>query len=80
MSSDEKRISASARVQVTLEVLDCGSWGPTCTVEQVHKQAKETAVNQVEKLVREGKVNGQQVYGIRVLGNPVVTGVFSAEK
>ena len=43
------KISASAEVIVTLRISADGRWGPECSLDQIHKQAKDS-VN--EKLFR----------------------------
>jgi hypothetical protein len=39
----EKRVKATSRVQLTVEIDTGGSWGPDCTVDQIQKQAAEEA-------------------------------------
>jgi hypothetical protein len=44
-----KRVVASAEVVVTLKIAADGLWGPECSLDQIHRQAKDS-VN--EKLFR----------------------------
>jgi hypothetical protein len=39
----EKKVRATSRVQVTVEIDTGGSWGPDCTIDQIQKQAAEEA-------------------------------------
>jgi len=43
------KISASAEVVVTIKIAADGRWGPECSLDQIHRQAKDS-VN--EKLFR----------------------------
>ena len=43
-----KRISASASVVVTLRIKSGSSWGQECSMEQIHKQAKEDVQRKLE--------------------------------
>lgn len=45
-----KRISASASVVVTLRIKSGSSWGQECSMEQIHKQAKESVRNTLERM------------------------------
>jgi hypothetical protein len=64
-TTSDGKITAGARVILTIEVSRCGSWGAECTVAQVHKQAAETAVDYVRKCV-EGDTR------LRVIGTRVI--------
>lgn len=43
-----KRISASASVVVTLRIASGSCWGPECSMEQIHQQAKEDVQRKLE--------------------------------
>ena len=43
-----KRISASASVVVTLRIKSGSSWGPECSMSQIHQQAKEDVQRKLE--------------------------------
>ncbi len=45
-----KRISASASVVVTLRIKADSRWGPECSMEQIHKQAKESVRHTLERM------------------------------
>lgn len=70
-----KQVKAIARVQVTLE-LYAGSWGDDCTVAQMHKQAADSALEQVHRLQtsRPGSVH------FKIHGEPKVVGVLTEEE
>lgn len=65
-------ITASARVQVTVEI-DAGQpWGGNCSVDQVYSQAKESALQRLTQALKPGE------HGIiRIVGEPRVLGVFT---
>jgi hypothetical protein len=72
-----KIITARARVQVTLEFLVTDTWGDDCKVDQVYKQAAESAIGQLRRgclvsvasaLARDGEA--------RVIGDPKVTAIL----
>lgn len=50
---------ARARVQVTLEFDVDGLWGDDCTVGQVHKQAKDSAIQKIQNAA--GHISGKPV-------------------
>jgi hypothetical protein len=65
--------SATARVQVTVEV-DAGSaWGPDCTVAQVRDQAGREALQRIKNLFTEGKTR------FCIIGEPKVITVLHGE-
>lgn len=55
-----KPVGAMAVATVTIEVGGLGSWGADCSIEQVHRQAKEEATNLVRRMM------GQQA---RIIGD-----------
>jgi len=59
MGFPEKRVSASAQVTLTLVVDSAGSWGSDCTVEQIHKQASEDVISQVESMVNKSSLKAK---------------------
>lgn len=54
-----------ATVQVTVEVDASGSWGPECSMEQIIRQASESAV---------GQIRGS-LHKFRLIGDPAVTAI-----
>jgi hypothetical protein len=43
------RVQATAKVLVVLEVESDGLWGPDCSIDQVQRQARDGAVQRVNK-------------------------------
>lgn len=70
------RVTASVRVTVTLEIDVLDSWGNDCTVEQIQKQARDSAIG-----VCRGKTYELYEYfrnnRARVIGDPKVQAVFT---
>ena len=62
-----KPVTASAVATITVEVHALGSWGTDCSVEQVHRQAGEEAVNYLRNLA---KISGTN--RLRVVGSPEI--------
>jgi hypothetical protein len=60
----QPRIRASARVTITVEMPSGSTWGPGCSVEQIHKQAGEEVKNYVSRTLLER--------GGRIIGAPKV--------
>lgn len=57
--------NSRARVEVTLELQITDNWNGQATVEQVHAQAKESALGKLRDLTSGGRA--------RVIGEPKVT-------
>jgi len=71
------KVKATARVRITLDIPLTGTWGPECTVEQIQKQAKNEALGLFKV-----KVIAQlppELQHARVVGEPIVTGIFAEE-
>ena len=68
-----KKITAKARVQVTLDI-ECmgGTWGEECSIGQLQKQAAEDALNQLKSIFTK-----ENVRNISILGEPKVMGVIT---
>ncbi|WP_129543821.1 hypothetical protein [Serratia sp. 1D1416] len=62
------RTKTGAKVTLTLELTNLGSWGPECKIEQVYRQALEQAVGRLGRLFK-GESN------IRIIGRPVVQAI-----
>jgi len=58
-----KRISASASVVVTLRIKSDSCWGPECSMDQIHKQAKEDVRNKLERMAE--AVRGSDIKIVR---------------
>jgi hypothetical protein len=56
------RTSTGAKVSITIELSNLGSWGPECPTGQVHDQAIEAAIGRINRAFREDK------NGIRLVG------------
>ena len=64
------KISATARIQVTVEV-DGGTWGSECSMEQVFDQAKKEASIGVQSAIQKSYPRG------RVIGEPIVLAILT---
>lgn len=71
MSGD--KFTASARVVVSIEVDLATTWGPTCPVDQIYKQAIEGAAGAVFKQIKDNP-------NMRVVGKPRVTAVMTTKE
>ena len=67
------KITASARVQVTLNI-ECrdGTWGPECSIGQLQKQAAESAITQLRNIFAR-----ENVRNISIVGEPQITGIIT---
>jgi hypothetical protein len=65
-----KQISARARVQITIEV-DAGVWGEDCAISQLHKQAAESGLANVQNALAKSQVQHA------IIGEPRVVGVLT---
>lgn len=69
-----KKIRATARVRVTIEVANAGgTWGEGCSIEQLFQQAKESALATIQNLIHPTRTD------LHIIGDPVVTGVIVEE-
>lgn len=68
----EYKITAKARVQVTVEVEE-SAWGGDCPISQLYKQASEGAVAKVRKIITDANAHSSA----RVIGEPKVTGIIT---
>ncbi len=69
----DRRISAGARVTLTVEVSNLGAWGADCTVAQVREQAIESALSHLGHALKDGQ-------RFRIIGEPKVTGVLTRDE
>ena len=69
MSKPRARTSTSAKVTVTIELSNLGSWGPECTIDQVYRQAREAAIGRLNKVFKD------QAASTRILGPVIVAAV-----
>jgi hypothetical protein len=69
-----KLVRANASVTLTIRVENCGAWGSECEISQVHKQAKEVAIERVRFALGKAQ-NGKYT----IVGEPSVTSVIVEE-
>jgi hypothetical protein len=74
-----ERRTAHARVQVTLDFEVDGTWGPDCTVKQIHTQATEEALCALRRgcVINGTTINSNSKVGVRVVGAPTITAVLT---
>ncbi len=77
----EKKVKATSRVQVTVEIDTGGSWGAECTVEQIQKQATDAARSALMKgLVLDlQKMGSDTKTTARIMSEPKVIAVLVEE-
>lgn len=73
----EQKLSVTARMVVTVEVTAHSTWGQSTTMEQVHKQGAEDAINALDRLIREAAQKGQR---ITVVGTPTMKTVTAVQE
>jgi hypothetical protein len=59
---------------VTIRIENLGAWGDECELSQVHKQAKETAIDTVRRAF-----HSTAHRGMAIVGEPKVTTVIVEE-
>lgn len=62
------RTKTGAKVTLTLELTNLGSWGPDCKIDQVYRQALQQAIGRLGKLFE-----GQR--DLKIVGRPVVQAI-----
>jgi len=67
------KISAYAKVTVTLEIPAGSSWGPECKMDQIHNQASEEVVEGLNKLIYGGHLRGA-----KIIGTPKVVAIMAS--
>lgn len=81
-----KKVRATARVQLTIEIDgEGGVWGAECSLDQVHKQAREGAIGALNRVVsRAGNPEAEKQplarIAIRIIGEPKVTAILVEEE
>jgi hypothetical protein len=65
------RTTTGAKVTITLELSNLGSWGPDCTTGQVHDQAREAAIGRLNRLFKD-HLDSTKIVG-RVIVEAVTT-------
>ncbi|WP_110970821.1 hypothetical protein [Pseudomonas huaxiensis] len=69
MSKPRARTTAGAKVTITIELSNLGSWGPDCTIDQVYRQAREAAIGRLNKVFKD------HVASTRILGPVIVEAI-----
>jgi hypothetical protein len=70
--SKPKRVVTSAFVTVKVRVDVGDTWGPECALDQVHKQAKESAIGKIRRACEKS-----DTHGIHLVSEPIVTAVMA---
>lgn len=65
------KIIAHAKVQVIIEVSNVGSWGGECSIDQVVKQAAESAIGRIRNL------KDSEARSFHIIGEPKVLMVWT---
>lgn len=61
MSKPKVRAKTGARVTLTVELTNLGSWGLDCTIDQVCRQAQSAALNRMLRAFNDSKVGNIRV-------------------
>lgn len=69
MTKPHARTSTAAKVTLTIELTNLGSWGPDCTIDQVYRQAREAAIGRLNKVFKD------HTSTTRILGPVVVEAI-----
>lgn len=72
MASDPKpKVQAAARVTLTVEIRVDDTWGADCQVEQIHRQATESALGILERMRKPDRMRP-----FTIIGEPKVTAIL----
>jgi len=69
---EKTEFTASANVRVTVEVLNLGPYGPDWTLVKIHEQTEREAVEELQRLIREGQKASPGEPRVRIVGEPEV--------
>lgn len=69
MSKPIVRTTTGAKVTLTVELSNLGSWGPDCQLDQVYRQAQEAAIGRLNRAFKDDSRN------IRILGPVIVEAI-----
>lgn len=72
MSKPRVRTTTGARVKLTIELKNLGSWGPDCQIDQVYRQAIEAAIGRVRRAFQ------SDPSGIKIIGVPSVEAITTS--
>ena len=65
------RVSAFARVTITIEVESRSSWGSGCSIDQIERQAGQESLHALQDAMITSKLRA------RVIGKPIVSAVIT---
>jgi hypothetical protein len=69
------KLQARTRVRVVLDIYPTDTWGQECELTQVYKQGKESAVNELRRVLKEWPGNR-----VRIVGEPEVEAVIATKE
>ncbi|MBV4530957.1 hypothetical protein HU719_006000 [Pseudomonas sp. SWRI107] len=69
MTKPRAKTQTGAKVTITVELTNLGSWGPDCTLDQVYRQAREAAIGRLNRVFKD------HVATTRILGPVIVEAV-----
>lgn len=75
MASSDKRVQASAIVTLKLEITVADTWGADCALDQIYRQAAESAINVIQRAMPRG-YNQYNTGQVRLLDKPEVVTVL----
>ncbi len=70
----DRRLTATARVRLTLDIPVGDSWGADCNIAQIEKQAAESAIGLIRNAGDFGRL--YSAGRIEIIGEPQVTAVL----
>lgn len=69
-------LHTTARVTVHLEIKVSSTWGPDCSLEQVHKQAADEAIGLIRNAKDNAAMASKLAKSVRLMGEPLVTAII----
>ncbi len=66
------KITATAKVQLTVSITELGCWGSDCGIDQLYRQAKKSAEQKLFAALKQS--------GIIIVGEPKVFGIITEDK
>lgn len=76
-----KKVRATARVRVTIDVQLTDTWDETCSAAQINQDARRCAINRIDRLIDPPKhvIPERRPDDYTIVGTPEVTLVFVEE-
>lgn len=74
--TNEPRHQATARVTLEVEIKVNATWGPDCSIQQVHQQAAEEAIGRIRNATSSPMCARNLADTIKVVGEPKVTAIL----